>query len=339
MKSSSAAMPGVVFRLGHLGDVALTTGVLAHWHAVRGDTFVFVTRTANAPLFDNHPAVVRVVGLEDRHLRDAWPATARELAREFARHELIDLHGTLRSRVLGWLWRGPVRRYPKQGITRRLFGLSRLDRLRIKLEATTVPQRYALARDSDAPEAAVITPRLFLTEAELAGADERLTGMNRHKPRIALHPYATHPAKQWPRGHWQELTRLLTAAGMGWFVVGRDAAPLVRDNRRDYTNATSLRETCALMARADLLITADSGPMHLAGGVGTPAAALFGPTVRAWGFFPAGAHDRIIEADLDCRPCSLHGGKPCAKAQACLTTIRPEAVMAVVRQMLAGKKA
>lgn len=61
------------------------------------------------------------------------------------------------------------------------------------------------------------------------------------------------------------------------------------DPAHDLTNKTSLRETCALLQRAAVLITGDSGPMHLAGGVGTPVIALFGPTTRAWGFFPAGS--------------------------------------------------
>jgi ADP-heptose:LPS heptosyltransferase len=334
MNPSSDATPKVVIRLGHLGDVALTTGVLSHWHQTRGETFVFITRAANAPLLDNHPAVVRVVPLEDGALKEAWPATARALAREHAGHELLDLHGTLRSRVLSWLWRGPVRRYPKLGLERRLYALTRRDSLRKKLESTTVPQRYAMARDPRPPEAADLIPRIHLTDDERAAAAARLKGFNTHKPRIALHPYATHPAKQWPRPHWLGLTALLAASGMDWFVVGRDAEPLLPGNGRDYTNATDLRETCALMERADLLVTADSGPMHLAGGVGTPVAALFGPTTRVWGFYPAGPLDRVIEADLGCRPCSLHGGKPCASGYRCLSSIEPEAVMAVIRQML-----
>ena len=335
MSQPSNARPRIVFRLSHLGDVALTTGVLTHWHATHGETFIFITRSASAPLLDHHPAVTRVIGLDDAALKEHWPATARALAGEFAGHELIDLHGTLRSRVLSLLWRGPVRRSPKFGLARRLFSLTRSASLRHTLEATTVPQRYAMARDPEPPEAALLIPRIHLTEAEQTGAAARLKGFNTRKPRIALHPYATHPAKKWPRQNWLGLTALLAGSGLDWFVVGRDPAPLLPGNKRDFTNATDLRETCALMEQADLLVTGDSGPMHLASGVGTPVAALFGPTTRAWGFYPAGPLDRVIEADLDCRPCSLHGGKACAKTHQCLVATEPEAVMTVIRDMLA----
>lgn len=75
----------------------------------------------------------------------------------------------------------------------------------------------------------------------------------------------------------------------------------------DFTNRTDLRQLIALLAQADALVTGDSGPMHLASGVSTPVVALFGPTCREWGFFPTGENDRVLQAPLACRPCSLHG--------------------------------
>jgi ADP-heptose:LPS heptosyltransferase len=335
MTMSSDTQPKVVFRLSHLGDVALATGVLAHWHETYGDTFIFLTREGNAPLLDNHPAVVKTVGLSEAAIKNGWFATARELAATYAGHTLVDLHGTLRSRILSLLWRGPVRRYPKYGLVRRLYDRTHADVFKNILEATTVPQRYAMARDPNPPDAAALGPRLYPGCDERAEADMRLIDFDEHKPLIALHPYATHPAKQWPREHWLGLTALLAGSGMNWFVLGRDDKPLLPGHERDFTNKTSLRETCALMELADVLVSADSGPMHLASGVGTPVAALFGPTTRAWGFYPAGKHDRILEQPLDCRPCSLHGGKRCNRGFECLNAIEPETVMDVVREMLA----
>jgi ADP-heptose:LPS heptosyltransferase len=64
--------------------------------------------------------------------------------------------------------------------------------------------------------------------------------------------------------------------------------------------------------------------MHLAGGVDTPVLALFGPTSREWGFFPAGERDVVLQLDMPCRPCSLHGSKLCSHGAACLTRISPD---------------
>jgi len=335
MIKSVKTSPKIVFRLGHLGDVALTTGVLSYWHEEKGDTFIFITRTGNAPLFKGNPAIEKIITLSDEQLKGAaWLKTAGLLARKYKKHTLLDLHGTLRSRILSLRWKGPVRRYPKLNLARRLYSATHAERYRNILEATNVPQRYAMAVEDRPPGQEELLPRIFLSDKELAGASDLLTGMTVGKPLIALHPYATHPSKQWPREHWLGLTGLLAGSGIDWFVVGRDTNPLFAEHEHDLTNKTDLRETCALMARSDLLITGDSGPMHLACGVGTPVAALFGPTSKAWGFYPAGPEDRVLELPLDCRPCSLHGAQSCKKGFECVLAITPEKVMEVVRDIV-----
>lgn len=287
--------PAVVFRLSHLGDVALTTGVLDRWHENGGAPFIFITRTANAPLLENHPAVAEVVAVDNASLKGgAWLAEARRLARTYKGHRLIDLHGTLRSRLLALFWRGKVARYPKFGLARRLYDRTGNARCRTILEATNVPQRYALALEATPPDPLTVRPRLYLTEAEREAASTRLEGLTTGRPMVALHPYATHPAKQWPRDYWQGLTGLLAGESIDWVVLGRSESPLFENHKNDLTNRTDLRETCAVIEHADLLITADSGPMHLGTGVGTPVAALFGPTAKAWGFFPSGPKDRVL---------------------------------------------
>lgn len=333
MQSNGNKKPTIVIRLSHMGDVALTTGVLAHRHDVYCETFVFLTRSANAPLLENHPAIIDTIALSDNDLATAkWIQHARDLANKYRHHTLLDLHGTLRSRILSIVWKGPVKRYPKYGLYRRLFDRTHMDAFKRKLEATSVPQRYAMALEQTPPAARDITPRIYLTQEEKETAAKILPRPDR--PLIALHPYATHAAKQWPVSHWKELTAMLDAAGMDWFVVGKNDTPLFRGDPRDFTNATNLRATCGLLRQADMLVTGDSGPMHLASGVDTPVTAIFGPTVKAWGFFPAGDKDRVLERDMECRPCSLHGGKSCEKGHECMAAISPAEVMESLNQRI-----
>ncbi|MCM0756747.1 glycosyltransferase family 9 protein [Desulfovibrio aminophilus] len=327
-----------VFRLSALGDLVLATGPLAWWNARRGLRFTVVTRDRLAPVLAGHPAVDEVIGLDETRLTgEPWPAVARELAARCRDTGLLDLHGTLRSRVLGAVWSGPVRRYPKFSLSRRLFQRTRLGFLRRRLEALNVPQRYTLALEAEAPHPGELLPLIRLTAEERETGRELAARAGVGPGFLALHPYATHPDKAWPREHWLELTRRLDAEGLPWAVVGRDAVPLLPDDPRDLTNATDLRALCALLAQAGALATNDSGPMHLASAVGTPVLALFGPTARAWGFFPAGPRDRVLERDLPCRPCSLHGGTPCATGRACLASIGPEEVLDAARGVLGGE--
>lgn len=327
----------VVFRLSHMGDVALTTGVLSHWNETRCDSFVFITRAGNVPLLENHPAITRIIALEDSDLKTGtWLCKARTIAREYADHTLVDLHSTLRSRILSFFWRGEIRRYHKFSLVRRLYDRTHKDKYKAILEATNVTQRYAMAYGKTLPQQSELVPHIYLKQEEKKRAAERLNGLKSDKPLVALHPYATHSSKEWPRQHWTALIDLLDKEGMDWIIIGRDTKPVFNKHDRDFTNITNLRDTCALLAEADLLITGDSGPMHLAGGVDTPVLTMFGPTVKAWGFFPGGPNDRVIERDLQCRPCSLHGGKECDKMVECLSGITPSEVLQNAQQMIAS---
>ncbi|WP_147820840.1 glycosyltransferase family 9 protein [Salidesulfovibrio onnuriiensis] len=327
--------PAAVFRLGHLGDVVLTTGVLDHWRRSRDMRFTFITREASAPALENHPAVDEIVTVDEDALKSfgAWFRHCGELAERIGSMPLFDLHGTLRSRILSLRWRGKVRRYPKFGLERRMFSRTRAERYRKRLERTNVPQRYAMTLDTPPPPADRLLPVIAMRDGELDAARARLEPLRRNGALVALHPYATHPSKQWPEDHWRRLIELLDRANIDWFVVGRAQAPFIA-RQQDLTNETSLRETCALLAEADVMVTNDSGPMHLASGVGTPVVGLFGPTARAWGFFPAGAEDIVLERKMDCRPCSLHGGAGCASGLECLASISPEAAMGAIRTIL-----
>lgn len=339
-------------RFGRLGDVVLTTGVFAHvWETSRTPVHV-VTRAAYAPVFKGHPGVERVIALEEDQITGVkFFQYAQVLVDQYqggramfpGRTALLDLHGNLRAWRLRNLWYGETLAYPKQSLWRRLYCWTGWNRARTVLERWTVPQRYAMAFLDVPPPAAALVPRLYADAEERGWAQATLaalpapsgstdgstdgSGDSADSGLVALHPYATHPLKAWPRARWLELIGLLNAAGRPWIVVGRDDDPLLPGNPRDFTNATGLRQTIALLSQCAACVSGDSGPLHLACGVGVPTVSLFGPTVKSWGFQPAGPKDVVIECDLACRPCSLHGGTDCKKGHACLEGISAERVM------------
>lgn len=318
----------IVFRLGHLGDVILTTGVLEYLGRTYGWEFVFITREAFADVLRNHPHISRVLTLRQDQLdARALLALRNDMTGEFKGWGLLDLHGTLRSRLFSLGWPGPILRSPKMAVARRLFLASRGRLFGEALRAHNVPQRYFMAVSAPPPEAAALAPHIYLSDDELRGARRRLGALfapDTHP--VALHPYATHALKVWPARHWRTLTARLDAAGIPWLVLGRGAS-LFPGDRRDLSNSTSLRESCAIIAQCRSLVTGDSGPMHLASAAGTSVLALFGPTTREWGFYPEGPRDRVLETSLPCRPCSLHGGLACPRAGECLASITPEEVL------------
>jgi ADP-heptose:LPS heptosyltransferase len=317
-----------VFRASALGDVTLITGVLSWWHKTRDARFTVITRQSLAPVLAHHPAVDEVIGITQGEIDGHdWWRKSRSIASELHGLGFIDLHRSLRSLALTLRWEGPVRRYPKFGVTRRLYNRIPMDFLERRLTALNVPQRYALALDATAPPAAELRPVIHLTPKEIAGARQHLGHVGLTRPFVALHPFATHPDKAWPMGYWLSLIPLIERQGLDWVIVGKNPDHLqALDDPRNLTGRTALRETCAILSQARALVTADSGPMHLATAVGTPVVALFGPTAQVWGFYPSGPFDTVLERAMPCRPCSLHGSTRCRTGRECLTSIEPDDV-------------
>lgn len=330
----------LLFRLSSLGDVVLCTGPMCYLNRRFGWTFAVLTRPAFAPVFENNPFVRELILPEPSQLK--LPGSAaffRQVARSHQGWGLLDLHSSLRSRILSFFWQGPVRRYPKFTAERRKFLRTRDAGLSAFLRATSVTQRYTMAALDSAPDRSELLPQLYLSDTEKAEARARLAAIcgPQPGPLAVLHPFATHPRKAWPREYWLELIGMLEAANINWLIVGQGEA-LKPGDGRDLTGRTSLRELMALLAEANVVITGDSGPMHLAAAVGAPVVAMFGPTTAEWGFFPAGPEDKVLELPLSCRPCSLHGAagssgdRNCDRR--CLGGISPSAVLEAALQTL-----
>lgn len=137
------------------------------------------------------------------------------------------------------------------------------------------------------------------------------------RPLLVVHSGPTWPVKQWPVGHWQELTvRLQGDCGGVVVQAGMDShsgdtmrAPRI-PGAYDWINRLTLEETAALLSQARLFIGVDSGLLHLANAQRVPAIGLFGPTDPAC-FMPPDALDRALNnTSLSCIGCHHHADGP-----------------------------
>jgi ADP-heptose:LPS heptosyltransferase len=117
---------------------------------------------------------------------------------------------------------------------------------------------------------------------------------------VVIHPFTSDAVKQWPIERFVELAQRIRAElDLRVVLVGSSPDSLkVNDNIINMINKTSLPELAALLKRASLVVSGDSGPMHLAAAVGTPVVALFrndlpGKTAKRWG--PWGQEHVVIE--------------------------------------------
>jgi len=191
------------------------------------------------------------------------------------------------------------------------------------------------------------TPRLTLGPEAPARADrllERL-GLSGEHPFVCAHPGSVWPTKRWlPEGFAAVLADLADDGLTPVVLGGKDdiaLANLVQDRCRvrplNLAGRLDLTELALLLSRAALLLTNDSGPMHVAGALGTPVAAIFGGTTPALGYAPVGSPRRIIEKPIPCRPCGPHGRRRCPLDHfRCMREVAPAEVIAAARELLAG---
>jgi len=157
---------------------------------------------------------------------------------------------------------------------------------------------------------------------------------------IGMAPGSIWATKRWPPERYGSLARKLgEAKGVRTVIFGgnedREVCDIVVRNSGGWCVNTagifSMRESASAMKRTKVLITNDSGAMHLAVGMQVPVIAIFGPTDTRFGFAPLGDNNTIIEKSLDCRPCGSHGSKRCPEKHfRCMMDISVEEVYSAV---------
>ena len=153
---------------------------------------------------------------------------------------------------------------------------------------------------------------------------------------VAVNPVAFWETKLWEDEKFAELCdRIRTELGLGVVLTGGEAGVLERIRARMKTAAvnlggrTALRELAWLYRQACLVVTTDSGPMHIAAAMGTPVVALFGPTdPNRTG--PYGPGHRVIRRELSCSPCLR---KRC-ETKKCMREIGVGEVLDAIREMV-----
>lgn len=127
------------------------------------------------------------------------------------------------------------------------------------------------------------------------------------QPYVVLHPGTSATARRWPPSRWAEVTDLLSRDGQRVVVTGtpaeRDLTAAVAGRRGlDLGGRTTLAELADVLRRARAVVVGNTGPAHLAAGVGTPVVSLFAPTVPAARWAPYGVPVALLgDQDAACR--------------------------------------
>lgn len=337
----------LVVRLQHLGDLILTLPVIdALGEAFPDAAIDLLTREEYAPLLSRHPGITRIIPWPRGETTIGALRRVGKMVRQVGYTAVIDLQVNTKSHLLRpYLGTAAVHAAPKAALNRRWWVLTRRYP---RKELEHVVDRYLQALAPLGIRAYPEEIRFPVTrEAELEASSFLLGRRMEGIPLVGIVPGARQETKRWPVAHFRALAGMARAQGCGVVVAG---GPGEEDLMREVTTGQGegvvswdptlpLDTLAALLGRCHVVVTNDNGLMHLASAVGTPVVALFGPTVPAFGFFPLGDRHRVLERELPCRPCSLHGRKPCKiPGRPCLTAITPGEAWKAAREAMGGGK-
>jgi ADP-heptose:LPS heptosyltransferase len=195
-----------------------------------------------------------------------------------------------------------------------------------------------LGLDDGPPDFGIYLPPEAIQTIEVLLRSGRLDG----RPLAVLVPGTLWETKHWHVEGFAQVGRHLLASGLAVVIAGtsRDrprtrAIAAACPGAQDLAGETTVAGLAALIQRASICVTNDSGSMHLAVAVGSPVVSIFGPTNPVW-IGPYGRPHAVVRADVSCAPCYLRKLRDCPYDHQCMQEVTAAMVIERVEQTLAS---
>ena len=344
----------LVIRFSAMGDVAMAVPVV--WslaHQYPDIRITVLSRGFARPLFEN---LAPNVGFMEADLKKEYHgikglnALYRRLtAKQFT--AIADLHNVLRSEYLRM--RFNIGRYRVAHIDKHRKSRHRITSASNKelVQQPTSFQNYADVFEKLGYPVNIDFKSIFPDEGgDLSLLPAVIGNKPQHEKWIGVAPFAAHKGKIYPPEKMLQVMQQLASQHLQcrFFLFGRGQQeeqyfPLwcrqMAQCCQVGSHLESLQQELILMSHLDVMISMDSANMHLASLTATPVVSIWGATHPYAGFMgwrqPAA---NAIQLDMDCRPCSIYGQKPCMRGDyACLNNIKPETIVDKTNTLLLTK--
>jgi len=342
----------LIIRLSSIGDVVRTLPALSSLRREFPHAHIaWVAEDKSIGILEGHPHLDEIICFERKtiarslknplHVHEGLSRLARFLAGiRRGRFDLVfDFHGILKSGLVA-LWSGaPTRVGFGRGFVKESSHIFANRKVRPSDAALPrVERNLELIRPFVSPENLTDKAVLGLSgkhrETAAAFVKQRFGASH---PLIGIHPGTSRTIKKWPTRSFAALcdmladslsAKLLLTWGPGEHDKVMQIHSLSKALPEIGPQTQSLLELAALLEQCDLVVTVDSGPMHIASAIGTPVVAIFGPTdirVNA----PYWQPYKVVSSSMDCSPCDEN----CDHTQ-CMEAVTPERVFEAVQELV-----
>ena len=345
----------LVIRFSALGDIAMAVPVvysLAHQYP---EIRVTVLSRSNArPLFEGLAPNIGFMEADLKHeyrgIKGLNALYRRLAAKQFT--AVADLHNVLRSDFLRM--RFNIGHYRVEHINKHRRGRRRL---------TSASHKHLSQQPSSFQNYTEVFERLgypiTIQFHSIFGDDKgdlsqlpldvtaQLSGASQL---IGIAPFAAHQGKVYPPQHMHQVVSMLAErhpnACILLFGRGHEEEEYFTRWRQEFpqcmyvsNHVGSLRDELILMSHLDVMLSMDSANMHLASLTGIPVVSIWGATHPYAGFLGWGQSvDNAVQVDLECRPCSIFGQKPCRRGDyACMNLIKPQTIVDRLEALLSAR--
>lgn len=337
----------LVIRISSLGDIILTTPLVRNLKKNFPDSNItFATDGKFAEVYSSNPYISELFRYDKSIGLDKNKMNLKKLMKDrgIGRYDLvIDLHNSMRSCHLSIGLGNQIKRVSKHRI-------QKLALVHLKKQfANPIPHvvnnyfstltKFGLEFDSSGCEfwlpeensVKVYPPILF---------ESNINSRNK----VALAPGAKHFTKKYPAEYFIKLIKYIKLRyDSEIYLLGSkddiEICKYIRDESKpyvhNYAGMTNLIDAARKLDECRFLVTNDSGLMHLAASRKIPLIAIFGSTVTGFGFSPYQTKHKIVETELNCRPCTHIGRSKCPKKHfKCMKDLDPERVILEIDSLI-----
>ncbi|MDR3060567.1 MAG: glycosyltransferase family 9 protein [Dysgonamonadaceae bacterium] len=329
----------LVIRLSALGDVAMLVPVLysiATKHPE--DEFILVTKSPLLGIFEYKPSNVSVFPVYSKNVHKGFKGLFHLIRELWALKpdKVADAHNVLRSIYIRtfFLLAGKKVSVIDKGKAEKTALTRRYNKKFSPLKTSI--QRYCEVFSDLGYDPELTFKSIFEYADREFGIIEPFTG-NKTGTWIGIAPFAKHRGKIYPPEKTEEVLKILSSRPDTKIFLfgGKEETDSLRTWSERYPSTVCIAgnmkfpSELLLMSYIDVILTMDSGNMHLASLTGTPTVSIWGATHPYAGFYGFGqSPDNAVQIELSCRPCSVYGNKPCfRKDYACINGISPQMIV------------